>query len=104
MDIIHDARSYTKHQKNLMEAVVGCIWGDTRSDIKCASNELTENIEILRELAPNDVLIPDLSKEALYTYGTVRFGLLQDVQKTNKGYELFAIWMDALYDYAYHTK
>ena len=104
MDIIHDARIYTRHQNNLMEAVVGCVWGNSRTDIKCATNEITENIEILRELAPSTVCIPEQSKEALYVYGTVKLGLLEDVSKTNKGYELFAIWLHALYEYAYHTK
>ena len=34
MDVIHDPRLYTKHQKNLMEAIVGYVWGTSRLDKK----------------------------------------------------------------------
>ena len=102
MDIIHDPRLYTKHQKNLMEAIVRYIWGTSRSDIKMASNELTEDISMLGELAPDVDSLPEPSRQALIFYGQVQIGLLHDVKQTGKGYELLAVWMDAVYDYAYH--
>ena len=104
MDIIHNPRYYTQHQKNLMEAIVNYVWGSSRTDIKDAGNELTENIAMLKELAPSDISnIPEESREALIAYGSVKFGCLEDVRRTGKGYELLAIWMNALYDFAQHT-
>ena len=87
-----------------MEAIVNYVWGSSRTDIKDAGNELTENIAMLKELAPSDIhSIPEESREALLVYGSVKFGLLEDVRRTGKGYELLAIWMNALYDFAQHT-
>ena len=103
MDIIHNPRVYTRHQSNLMESVVGVVFGPSRLDIKFAANELTENIALLSELAPRHVSIPVESQKALGKYGTVKFGILEDVRKTGKGYELLALWMNALYEYARHT-
>ena len=59
IDIIHNPRLYTKHQSNLMECVVGVIFGLGRTDIKFAANELTENVTLLHELAPRHVCIPE---------------------------------------------
>ena len=103
IDIIHNPRLYTKHQSNLMECVVGVIFGLGRTDIKFAANELTENVAVLHELAPKHVCIPEETQKALVKYGTVKFGILEDVRPTGRGYELLAIWMNALYDYASHT-
>ena len=59
---------------------------------------------MLKELAPSDISnIPEESREALIAYGSVKFGCLEDVRRTGKGYELLAIWMNALYDFAQHT-
>ena len=77
MNDIHDPRYFTKQQQNLMEAVVAYLWGPSRIDIKTAAGELTEDIAILRELAPSDIdCIPAESLEALYFFGKVK--LLKD--------------------------
>ena len=86
-----------------MEAIVLTVFGPERSDIKDAANELTENVELLNELAPKHTCIPEESRDGLAFYGTVKFGCLEDVRTTGRGYELLAIWMNALYDYAKHT-
>ena len=87
-----------------MEAIVAYVWGPSRTDIKVAGNELTENIAMLGELTPSDIsCIPEESLGALYFFGRVKLGILEDVRRTGKGYELLAIWMNALYDFALHT-
>ena len=86
-----------------MEAIVQTVFGPERLDIKDAANELTENIELLNELAPKQTCIPEESRGGLVFFGTIKFGCLEDVRKTGRGYELLAIWMNALYDYAKHT-
>ena len=86
-----------------MEAIVQTVFGPERLDIKDAANELTENIELLNELAPKQTCIPEESRGGLAFYGTIKFGCLEDVRKTGRGYELLAVWMNALYDYAKHT-
>ena len=86
-----------------MEAIVSCVYGPDRTDIKFAANELTEDVALLGELAPHHVCIPELSQPGITFYGTVKFGLLEDVRETGKGYELLAIWMNALFEYAKHT-
>ena len=58
MDVIHDPRNYTKHQTNLMQAIVGYVFGVSRLDIKFAANELTENIALLGELLNENYLMP----------------------------------------------
>ena len=69
-----------------------------------AAGELTENISILGDLAPSNLdELPEAQCEALRNYGKVKFGLVENVRVTAKGYELFAIWMNALYDFAEHT-
>ena len=86
-----------------MEAIVKVVFGPERLDIKFAADELTENIALLNELAPTQVSIPNEARPGLEYYGSIKFGVLEDVRKTGKGYELLAIWMNALFDYAKHT-
>lgn len=77
MNIIHSPRCYTKGQNNLMKSVVAYLWGPQRSDVVVACNELTENIEMLEDVAPS--AIDELSAEsrrALIDYGKVKEGLL----------------------------
>ena len=86
-----------------MEAIVSCIFGPERSDIKFAANELTENVEVLDKLAPKQACIPEESRPGLQFYGEVKYGLIENVRETGKGYELLAAWMNALYEYAQYT-
>ena len=105
MDIIHNPRNHTTLQNKLMETVVGYVWGPERIDIKFAANEVTEDVTILRELAPGDLKqLPEGSKQALKSFGEIRkTGLYQECKATGKGYELLYAWLDALYDYASYT-
>ena len=54
MELISKPRNYTQKQNILMSAVVGYIYGPQRSDIMGAAVELTENIQIVAEIAPSD--------------------------------------------------
>ena len=104
MDIIHSPRNYTKNQNNLMMGVVAYLWGPHRTDVFIAANELTENIEMLEEVAPGELdSLSCEARQALRDYTKVKKGILEDVRRQGKGYELFAIWLDAIHAFADYT-
>ena len=101
MELIHKPRMYTNMQNRLMSAVVAYIWGPERTDVVVATNEITENIAILEDVAPSDLdALSQESKQALINYGKVKLGVLEEVRRQAKGFELLAIWLNAVYDYA----
>ena len=105
MDLIHNPRNYTRQQNILMEVVVGYVWDMRQVLIREGASELTENIKILLRLAPKDIaLIPRGSCEALQNYTAQKVGIKENVSRQAKAYELLATWIDAVHDYAVHTR